>query len=59
MTAASVPASAASPLRNQLTLQEGRLGKPLQVQREIKHRDRHPTQLMGCPSFRLFKNKEE
>lgn len=33
VTAAGVPASAAFPLRNQLTLRQARLGRPLQVQR--------------------------
>jgi len=60
VTAAGMPASAAFPLRNQLTLQQGRLGRPFQVQREIKHCDRHPTELMGSPSLgflRTIKNK--
>lgn len=57
VTADGMPASTAFPLRNELTLQQGRLRRPFQVQIEIKHWDWHPTELMGCPSFRLYKEK--
>lgn len=54
VTAAGVPASAAFPHRNQLTLQQGRLGRPFQVQREIKHWDRN----MGCPSLGFLRRSK-
>lgn len=59
VTAAAEPVSAAFPLRSQLTLQQGRLGRPFQVQTEIKHWDRQPTQPAGSHSLRLLKNKKE
>lgn len=40
VTAAVMPVSAAFPLRSQLTLQQGRLSRPFQAQRGIKHWDR-------------------
>lgn len=58
VTAASMPASAAFPLRSQLTLQQGKVSKTFPSTKRNKALGQAPMELIGCPSFRLFKNNK-